>query len=257
MFGAWAIQRRVIRALLMREVITRYGRNNIGVLWLFVEPLIFTLGVTALWTATQSFHGSDLPIVAFAMTGYSSVLIWRNMPSRCIGAVEPNLSLMYHRQVKIIDVFIARLILEAAGASISFLVLGVLYWFFGWVEPPESVLTVLLGWMMLIWFGVSLGILLGSLAEMSDLVEKLWHPASYLLFPLSGAAFMVEALPKAAQDFVLWLPMVHGVELVREGYFGSAVEARYDIGYMALCCLGLSLFALAALQIISRKVTPE
>lgn len=257
MFEAWSIQRRVIGALLMREVITRYGRNNIGFLWLFVEPLIFTLGVTALWTATQSVHGSSLPIVAFAMTGYSSVLIWRNMPSRCIGAVEPNLSLMYHRQVKIIDIFAARVVLEACGASISFVVLGVLYWFFGWVEPPENVLTVILGWTMLIWFGVSLGILLGSLAEMSDLVEKLWHPASYLLFPLSGAAFMVDALPKTAQNVVLLLPMVHGVELVREGYFGSAVHARYDIGYMTLCCLGLSLFALASLQIISRKVIPE
>lgn len=38
-----AIQRRVIGALLMREIITRYGRNNIGFLWLFVEPLLMTL----------------------------------------------------------------------------------------------------------------------------------------------------------------------------------------------------------------------
>ena len=27
----------------MREIITRYGRNNIGFLWLFVEPLLLTL----------------------------------------------------------------------------------------------------------------------------------------------------------------------------------------------------------------------
>jgi hypothetical protein len=44
--------------------------------------------VTALWTATKSVHGSDLPIVAFALTGYSSVLLWRNMPGRCIGALR-------------------------------------------------------------------------------------------------------------------------------------------------------------------------
>src|SRR3954468_3184908 len=93
----WRVQQRVIHALLMREILTRYGRHNIGFLWLFVEPMIFTTGVTILWSLTKSVHGSTLPIVAFALTGYSSVLLWRNMPARCIGAIEPNLSLMYHR----------------------------------------------------------------------------------------------------------------------------------------------------------------
>ncbi|MEG2974628.1 MAG: capsule polysaccharide export ABC transporter permease, partial [Comamonas sp.] len=103
----------------MREVLTRFGRHNIGFLWLFVEPMLFTLGVTTLWTLADMAHGSSLPIVAFALTGYSSVLLWRNMPSRCIGAVGPNLALMYHRHVKVVDIFAARLLLEVAGATIS------------------------------------------------------------------------------------------------------------------------------------------
>ena len=104
---SWAIQRRVISALVLREMLTRYGRHNIGFLWLFAEPMLFTVGVTFLWTATELMHGSDLPIVAFAITGYSSVLLWRNMPTRCIGALTPNLSLLYHRNVRPIDIYVA------------------------------------------------------------------------------------------------------------------------------------------------------
>ncbi len=81
------VQGRVLWALLLREMLTRYGRHNIGFLWLFVEPMLFTLGVAALWTAAKAYQGSNLPIVAFALTGYSSVLLWRNMPGRCIGAL--------------------------------------------------------------------------------------------------------------------------------------------------------------------------
>ena len=121
------IQFRVIGALLMREVITRYGRHNIGFLWLFVEPMIFTLGVTALWSFVQGTHGSKLPIVAFAVTGYSSVLLWRNMPNRLVQAIRPNLALMYHRNVKVLDVYAARLALEAVGATISFTVLATIF----------------------------------------------------------------------------------------------------------------------------------
>jgi ABC-type polysaccharide/polyol phosphate export permease len=252
-----SIEGRVIHALLLREVLTRFGRHNIGFLWLFVEPMLFTIGVTALWTVSKSFHGSSLPIAAFALTGYSAVLLWRNMPTRCIGAIEPNLSLMYHRNVRVLDIFLARLILEGGGASISFVVLSVILISVGWVEPPEDVLQVIGGWLMLAWFGSALAILLGSLAQEQELVEKLWHPAAYLLFPLSGAAFLVDALPPVAQRYLLYLPMVHGTEYVREGYFGSRIHAHYDLGYMAICNAGLTVLAFAKMRKVSREVVPE
>lgn len=252
-----SVQWRVIYALLMREILTRYGRHNIGFLWLFVEPMLFTTGVTILWTLSKSVHGSSLPIVAFALTGYSSVLLWRNMPARCIGAIQPNLSLMYHRNVRVIDVFLARLLLEAGGATISFIVLSVFYIYIGWLKPPEDVLTVTAGWLLLGWFGASLAMFLGALAEKSELVERLWHPASYIMFPLSGAAFMVDALPAAAQKYALYVPMVNGVEIVRQGYFGNHIRTHYDLPYLLGVCIALTLLALAQVAIVNREITPE
>ena len=63
------VQSRVIYALLMREVLTRYGRHNIGFLWLFVEPMLFTAWVAAIWTALKAVHGTNLPIIAFVLAG--------------------------------------------------------------------------------------------------------------------------------------------------------------------------------------------
>lgn len=252
-----AVQWRVIYALLMREILTRYGRHNIGFLWLFVEPMLFTAGVTTLWTITKAVHGSNLPIVAFALTGYSAVLLWRNMPARCIGAIEPNLSLMYHRNVRVIDIFAARLILEGGGATISFVTLAVFFIYIGWLDPPVDVLTIAGGWIMIAWFGASLAIFLGALAERSELVEKIWHPMSYLAFPLSGAAFMVDSLPAIAQHYILYVPMVNGVEIVREGYFGNKVNAHYDLPYLVGCCVVLTLMALSQVAAANREITPE
>jgi ABC-2 type transport system permease protein/capsular polysaccharide transport system permease protein len=257
-FGESArIQLRVLGALLIREMLTRYGRHNIGFLWLFVEPMLFTLGVTALWTATKSVHGSDLPIVAFALTGYSSVLLWRNMPGRCIGALWANLSLMYHRHIKVLDVYNARLLLEFGGATISFATLSVAFILMGWLSPPEDFLKVAGGWLMIAWFGAALATFLGALSHENELVDKLWHPASYLIFPLSGAAFMVDALPPFAQQVVLYIPMVHGVELVREGYFGSQARAHYDLGYLIPITLVLTCVALLTVRTVGRRVVPE
>lgn len=253
---SWEIQRRVIWALVLREMLTRFGRHNIGFLWMFVEPMLFTLGVTALWTFAKAAHGSSLPIVAFALTGYSSVLLWRNMPSRCIPAIEPNLSLLYHRNVKIIDIYLSRLALEVIGVTISFVVLSLVFISIEWLKPPEDILKVFAGWVLLAWFGGALAVFLGSLAYENEVIDKIWHPASYILFPLSGAAFLVDLLPKAGQQVVLYIPMVHGIEMIREGYFGSAITAHYDVGYLVGWAAALTLLGLIRVHALGKRVIP-
>jgi ABC-type polysaccharide/polyol phosphate export permease len=246
---SFAIQRRVIGALLMREIITRYGRHNIGVLWFFVEPMIFTGGVAALWNVIRSSHSTGgMSVIGFALTGYSSILLWRNTVNRCIIAITPNLSLMYHRNVRVIDIFAARIILEQSGTALSFFILSFLSISVGWMKPPADILKVTFAFMLLAWFGAALALLMGALTERSDMVEKFWHPFSYVMFPLSGAAFMVDWLPPAFRSVILWVPVVHGVELLREGFFGTAVRAHYDITYLSITCICLTLVGLALIR---------
>jgi capsular polysaccharide transport system permease protein len=253
---SFLIQIRVIGALLLREVLTRYGRHNIGFMWMFVEPMIFTLGVAALWTFTRAGH-SHLPIIPFAVTGYSSVLLWRNMPGRTSMAIASNLALMYHRNVKVLDIFISRILLEVCGATMSFMILCLFFISIGWMPLPEDIIKIVTGWLMLAWFGGALALTIGAMSEISEVIEKVWHPATYLLFPLSGAMFMVDWLPEKMQKIILLLPMVHGVEILREGYFGSAVTSHYDILYMGSICLCLTFLGLHLAQKVGRTVTPE
>jgi capsular polysaccharide transport system permease protein len=240
---------------MMRELITRYGRDNLGVLWLVGEPMIFTLGVTTLWSAAGLAHGgTGIPIVAFAVTGYSSVLMWRNASSRCSEGIAQNKPLLFHRNVRILDVFLTRIALEIIGATSSFIALSSFFIFIGWMPFPDNILLVLGGWFMLAWFGTSLAMLIGGGTAYSELVHRLWHPIAYLLFPMSGAAFMVDWLPKKLQDVVLLLPMVHGIELLRHGYFGNVIRTHYDIPYMAGCCLLLTLYGLYVVREASRRI---
>ncbi len=229
---SFSIQCRVIWALLMREIITKHGRHNIGFLWMIAEPMIFTLGVTGLWTIAGSHGGSAISVMAFALTGYSSVLMWRTMPSRAQSAIYMNRPLLNHRNVRPIDVFIARLSIEAIGVIMCFLALGTIYTWFGLLKPPEDLLKLIIGIIMLSWFGFALALNIGCLSEKSHLVEKIWGPITYLYFPLSGAAMLVESVPKNLQKYYLMFPTVHGVEIIRDGYFGSLFQAKYDMSYL-------------------------
>lgn len=252
-----AIQLRVVHALLLREVITRYGRHGLGVLWLFLEPMLFTLGVATLWYLTRMHAMSDIPVIAFAITGYSSVLLWRNVANRCSKAIEPNLALMYHRNVKVIDIFLSRVILEWVGGTASIITLTLIFSTIGLMKYPEDILTALLGWIMLAWFSLGLGLVVGVMSERSETFERVWHIFTYLIFPLSGAVFMVDWLPAMARQLILWIPMVHGVEMIRHGFFGGLVRTYEDPAYMMIVNLVLLLVGLVMVNDASRRVQPE
>ena len=102
-----------------------------------------------------------------------------------------------------------------------------------------------------------LTITLGALAERFEMVEKIWNPANYLMFPLSGAAFLVDPFPKAAQEWLLLVPMLNCVEMLRDGFFGSAIRTHYDVAYVLMWCLALTTCGLALTRIVGRTVEPE
>ena len=245
--SAWAINRRVVGAIIIREMLTRYGRNNIGFLWLFMEPLLFTLVIVSVRGARHGMH-DNISGIAFAVTGWPALQLWRNMSSRCMGAVKSNRTLLHHRQVTIPDLFMSRIVVEFMAASTSIIVVTAAFWAFGELTAPEDILKVIAAWLLLGWFGAALGLTLGSLVDRFMIIENLWRPMSYIFMPLSGIAFLVASLPPNLQQIVLWIPMLNCTELLRDGWFGSLFTAYYDVGYVITFNLCLSIVGLSLLR---------
>ncbi|HYA43521.1 MAG TPA: hypothetical protein VEF34_19630 [Syntrophobacteraceae bacterium] len=226
---------RVVGAILMREVITRYGRNNFGVLWVVGTPLIFTVGVTILWNVYGRHGGhTGITITAFAWTGYSTVMIWRNATAHCGKAVEPNAGLLFHRNVKVVDLIYARSMMEIAGATGSTIVVGLVLMGSELIVPPKDVLMMLFGWMLLMWYGFAMGIVVGAMTERFDWFERLYHPAMYFYLGISGCFFMVVWLPTYLQRWAVWVPTVTVTEMLRHGYFGNIVVTYERPGYLCV-----------------------
>ncbi len=250
------IQRRIVGALLLRELLTRFGRHNIGFLWLFVEPMLFTVGVLGIWTLYHP-NRTPFPLTAFCVSGYATVLLWRNTIGRCGNAVEPNRALMHHRNVRVIDLFLARILLEVVGASISFVFLLILFTVIGVVATPEDVTKMILAWVLLAWFSASMALVVGPLATMSESFERFWHIFAYLFLPASGAFFAVSMLPPHLQSIASWIPTVNCAELLREGLFGRNIGAQYNVGYVAFVNLALMIPGLLLTRHVQMTVEGE
>lgn len=233
LLASLAIQRRVIWALFLREVITRFGRDNIGFLWLFLEPIFFTLTITILWTVMGGVRGG-IPIAGFALSGYGVLLFYRTTFIKLASSASSNKALLYHRNVRVIDMVLSRGLLEFAASTSALVLLTLLFSSLGLMDLPVDPLKAVTGWMLAAWFIIGLGMITAYIGEASELFHRVAGIFTFITLPLTGAFTMVRWLPKSVQEILLWSPLVNCVEMLREGYFGMGIGAIYSVQYVLL-----------------------
>jgi capsular polysaccharide transport system permease protein len=250
----WARQVRIISALMIREMTTRFGRDGIGFAWIVLEPLSFCVGVLILWSLTKPAFEHGIRLQAFSLTGYMCIILLRHMISYSFTAIQANIGLLHHRQVKPLHVLISRNVLELGGTTATFILVYVALLGLGLINIPVNFLLTYCGWLMMAWLSMGMAMLMTGLAIRFEPLERIVGILTYVLVPLSGAFFMIAWLPPKAQKIMLYFPFPHAVEMLRAGVFGPFVETHYDWFYAlawgaVLNLIGLLLVATSRDQI--------
>jgi len=244
------IQWRVIQALTARELMTRFGRENIGFLWIMAEPLLFAGLVGLAWTFVRGPISPEINVFAFVVTGYIPLTFLRHSFGRSSSIFVANSSLLYHRQIKVLDFVFVRTLIETTGAMMAYIFAGIVLAFFGLFPFPSDIGTLVLGWFLYVFFVLALCTMLAPLSEISDVVEKLVPVSIYVSIPFSGVFNLASWLPANIREMLMWSPLVSGMELMRYGLFGPAVTPYYDLPK----ALGVSLVCLVIGLILTRRV---
>jgi capsular polysaccharide transport system permease protein len=140
-----------------------------------------------------------------------------------------NGSLLYHRQIKVLDFIFVRFLIEVVGSMMAFVFIGALLFALNEFPIPADLGAVLEGWVIYCMFTFSLCLVLAPLSEMSEVLEKLMPVTLYIMIPFSGTFTMVSWLTPAVQNFMLYSPFVSPMELIRYGLFGDRVHAIWDL----------------------------
>ncbi|WP_191557875.1 ABC transporter permease [Brevundimonas aurantiaca] len=222
---------RVVGSLMMREVITRFGREGLGFAWLIGEPLLFCFGVMGLWSLTKPAYEHGVRLAPFVMTAYMSLILCRHLIGFLAGALQANMGLLYHRQITPLHIFTARIVMELGGATAAFAAVYAVLFALGEVDLPSDYLLLYSGWFILAWVAAGFALVLAGLAMRFDVFERFIGLISYLLIPLSGAFAMVAWAPPSLQKYILYIPFVHPIEMIRSAVFGEFVETHYSAAY--------------------------
>lgn len=247
----------MISALMLRELTTRFGRENIGFLWVMAEPLLFAVLVGIMWRSLKGPFEFGLDIIAFVMTGYLPLVMFRSAVHRGVKTFTANGGLMYHRQIKILDLLLVRFMIELIGHSMAYVFIGTLLAVFGFFPRPYDLGFILLGGLYYSLFTFSIVLLVAPLSEMSEVVEKFIPVTTYMMIPFSGAFYLMSALAPDARALLLYSPPVHGMEMMRYGVFGPSIDPHFDYLYPLAFCLPCIAVGLALCRIVRKTLVIE
>jgi capsular polysaccharide transport system permease protein len=252
--NGFAAQFRVLHALVIREMLTRFGQSRSGYLWLVGEPVMLAIGISTIhWI---SGHGlpNNIPVFLFYGLSYAPFFMFRSIVARNAGAINGNRSLLYHRSIHLHDLTLSRTIVEFSAiipVAMGFVLGGIL---FAGVWPASPGLFVL-AMAMSALLGHGVGTLVAALIVIYEPLERVVHPLTYLMMPISAAFATVDSMPPEAQKFLLSIPLAHVNEALRDAQWGDKLVSHYDLGFVALWILILNLLGIAALRAVRSRIT--
>lgn len=243
---AWTIQKRVIGALMLREITTRFGRENIGFLWIMGEPLLFAVLVGIMWSYLHGSSEHGVSVMAFVVSGYIPLTLFRHAVSKSIALFVANNSLMYHRQIGIYDFIFVRFLIEMIGSMMAYLFIAIILMILGYFPIPADIGLLIIGWLLYSFITLSMCLVIAPLSEMSEVLEKFMPVVTYIMIPFSGTFNMASWLSPNVREVLLYSPFVTAMELMRAGIFGDKVTPYYNYPVafgvpIILCVLGFAL----------------
>ena len=237
--GSFDIQKSVFKAFLSRELKTRFGRFKLGFFWAVIEPLSHVIVLSVLFSFLRdknNFFG--IPFPTFFATGIIAFFAFQKVLIISIASIKVNLGLFIYRQVKPIDAIMVRALLQF---FIYLVVVAILifigHWFFGLNTLPHDPLRSLFVFFLLFLMGLGFGFMTAVIGviyeEWSQFITLTTRP----LYFISGIFFPLAVLPIEVHSYLLWNPILHGVEEFRKSWIIGYPSENTSLLYLIIFTL--------------------
>lgn len=230
-----------------------------GAVWLLLEPICHLLLFTLLFSQLRGRSVSGVEYPVFILVGMAPFLLYRNTALRLMDSLRENRSLFGYKQIKPLDTYVARVIVETCIAVTVYAILVFGFAWFGFDmsihSPLQWAATLLLGLLFALGLGMLLALITHALPSLKIVIRMAFFP----LYFISGVLIPAAYLPQAMMPILLLNPFLHILELIRAEVLPhyspvDGVSVSYVLTF-AIILLFLSLGAYRArrMHLISTK----
>ncbi len=248
--GALRTQARVIGALVIRDMHTRFGGSLVSYALAVAWPLTHLLIILGVYliTGRDASYGTDL--LVWTVSGALPFILFY-YPVRWISqSLAGNWNLVHFPVVKPIDLIIACAILEIlTGAIVVIVMYAMISINNGSFHIARPILAVeAIG--ASLFLGISMGVFAAPFVKLNHGFAVATMMSCILMWVTGGIAFLPDSIPEPLHGYIAFNPFVHAAEWLRLGIFDDYRSETLDATYL----LSFSSVALALGLIINRML---
>ncbi|MEM9969768.1 MAG: ABC transporter permease [Pseudomonadota bacterium] len=240
--------------MVLREMITTYGRSPGGWLWALIEPV----AAIALLSFAFSLAFRDPPLgrdfALFYATGFLPYMLFHDVSAKVASAVRFSRPLMSFGRVRFIDAILARALLNTVTHVVigAVVLIALLISADTGVAPDLTLVSI--AYAMAVALAVGVGTLNCYLFTAFPAWERLWSIAMRPLFIVSGVIFLLEDVPATFQPILLANPLFHVTGLMRMAVYPSYEPLYPSLAFVFGLAVGLCLLGLLVLDRFADEV---
>ncbi len=253
------IQGRVIHALFLREMKTRFGANRMGFVWAFLEPALHVLMFVMIWTLFGKLGPQGISPMLYLITGIVPYLMFSNTVNKVMKATASNRALLIFPQIKLLDFVITRMLMEFATYSIVFIVFLCCMRFAGFEFSVNNPLNLIIDFISVVLLGGGIGLLATPFSSMFKMTDHVIKATIRLMYIGSGVFFSVNKMPPRAIEYVVWNPLLHIIQHVRSDFFAELTlnPAYGNMTYVAVLTAVLWVFGMVLFKRLFKYIIEE
>jgi len=240
MWSSLTLQVQIVQALAYREQRERILKSPFGAAGLLVEPLLLMAPFLLLRVLLQA-HGSHLmnPLLQLACGFVLFFLFSRIALAALSGVSGRDRALLGLRRVKPLDLLLARGLVEVQiyGTCLILVIaaFSTYQWQISLANPGAAVGIFLLVALNALGIGLSALVIGHRLPTVRFLAQLILQR---LLFWTSGLFFSVALMPDYLRPWLLWNPLLHGIELMRQAIAPAYPIPGISLPYLLAWSLG-------------------
>lgn len=236
----------VMRAVILRDMRTRFFNHGLGFLVVSLWPLTHIFVLLAIYSVMgrRTPFGESLRL--FFATGLLPCLTFMYVSRFMALSVVINRPMLAIPAVKLLDILFGRAFLEIIAACftvfLTFLILLALGdnpFPFDWTQAAFAYLATIL-------LAVGLGVMAGVITTLFPFFATVYALCMILIYVSSGTLFVASAIPSQISYPLSFNPVMHTVEWMRSAFYQTYNSQVLDKGYLlsfglGTLCIGLLL----------------
>ena len=238
-------QANVMRAVVLRDVRTRFFDHGLGFLLVPIMPAIHLAILLAISKLMGRYAPYGDSLLVFYATGLLPTLTFMYVSRFMALSLLSNRPMMAFPAVRMMDIVLARAFLEIIGSVLCvLLVFGVLL-AIGENPFPIDPFNAVYAYLAVVLLAIGCGLLVSIMSAVSQVFAWVYTLLLVVVYVLSGSFFVIGTLPEQFATILAWNPVLHGTEWMRTAYYGGYPDQYLSKTYLLGSGLGTVFLGLA------------